>query len=36
LFAHVGGFVFGYVVARCRVVRGQLRDDHDAPVGAWA
>jgi membrane associated rhomboid family serine protease len=35
-FAHVGGFVFGYVVARSLVVRGQLRDDRDAAVGAWA
>jgi rhomboid family protein len=34
-FAHVGGFVFGYVVARAALASGRLRET-ESPMRAWA
>lgn len=34
-FAHVGDFVFGYVVARAALASGRLREP-EPTVGAWA
>ena len=34
-FAHVGGFVFGAVVARALVANGRLQDD-EVPRRVWA